>query len=400
MFMERNCEICFLRKKEKIYHKKFIIPTKNFFHSGYDVVICRECNFAYADKIPTQDFFESYYKEMSKKTFYLKKSIYKKVNNSYYEKEMDKRLRYSFSNFKKYINKSMKILDLGCYTGELMHILKINGFKNLIGVDPSRYAGKMAKQKYGVKVIKASIFEDLSSIGKFDFIIINHVLEHIKDLNSFLSIVFSLLKTNGMIYIETPDANNFFISKSDKYLPEHQDPFQQFSVEHINFFTKVSLFNLLNRNGFKKVKLQSKVSVIAILSSVWKKNRLLKDNKIKNNLKKYLKESNKLISSVQLKIKKIRNTENKIFVWGSGLHTQKLLGMTDLIKCDIYAFIDSDENYYDARLVNKPIISPKIIYKKPKYPILISSQAYQDDILDQINKLGLKNRIITLYNNS
>ena len=153
----------------------------------------------------------------------------------------------------------------------------------------------------------------------------------------------------------------------------------------------------MNRNGFDMVKLQSKISVIAILTSIWKKKELIRDRKISENLRDYLKESKKLISDVQSRIVSIKKKERKIFVWGAGLHTQKLLGLTELMNCDIFAFIDSDENYHKARLINKPIISPKNISKKPKYPILISSKAYQEDILEQIKKLGLKNKIITLY---
>lgn len=389
--MKRNCEICGGHENKKIYHQRFILPTRYYFHGGYDVVICKNCGFVYADNIPDQNFFEAYYKEMSKKSFYIKSKVFKKEKNSNYEKEMFKRLKYSFKCFKKYLKKDYKILDLGCYTGELMKILKNNGYNNLLGVDPSDYAVKIAKERYGIKVIKASIFDNLDNLGKFDFIIINHVLEHIKNLNEFLKNVKNMLNIDGKIYIETPDADNFFISQSNKYLPEHQEAFQQFSVEHINFFTKKSTNNLMSMNGFEKLQLRSKVSVIAIVSSIWKPD--IDSTK----LIKYVNDSKKLLSALQLKIIEINKKYKGLYVWGAGVHTQKLLAQTNLFKADIKAFVDSNPNYHKAKLLNRPIISPIKLVKEKNLPILISSKGYQENIKRQIKEMGLKNRILTLY---
>jgi len=395
--MKRNCEICESTKSSKIYHQRFILPTQYYFHSGYDVVICDKCGFVYADNIPDQNFFEAYYREMSKKSFYIKSKVFKKEKNSNYEKEMFKRLNYSFNCFKKYLKKSYRILDLGCYTGELMKILKDNGYKNLLGVDPSDYAVKVAKDRYGIKVIKASTFDNLSSLGKFDFIIVNHVMEHIKSLNDFLQKVKSMLNPGGMIYIETPDADNFFISQSNKYLPEHQEAFQQFSVEHINFFTKKSTRNLFLKNGLINLKLQSKISVIAIISSIWKKPNIDIDVTSKKNLSSYIRDSKKILSTLQSKIDKINKKNKEFYVWGAGVHTQKLLAVTNLFKSGIILFIDTNPNYHNAKLIGKPIINPTDIFSKKLLPILVSSKGYQENIKKQINEMGLKNKIITLY---
>jgi len=107
--MKRNCEICNGSKNKKIYHQRFILPTQYYFHSGYDVVICERCGFAFADNIPNQVFFETYYKEMSKKTFYIKNKVFKKEKNSNYEKEMNKRLTYSFGCFKNFLNTALQL---------------------------------------------------------------------------------------------------------------------------------------------------------------------------------------------------------------------------------------------------------------------------------------------------
>jgi 2-polyprenyl-3-methyl-5-hydroxy-6-metoxy-1,4-benzoquinol methylase len=389
--------VCGSRKNTKIYNQRFVLPTKYFFHSGYDVSICDRCGFVYADNIPDQEFFEEYYKEMSKKTFYLEKKIFKKTSSdTNYFKEMNKRIHFSLNNIEKYISKKDRILDIGCYTGELLSLLKEKGYKNLVGLDPSEYAVKLAKKWYGLNVITGSAFDDLD-LGEFDFIILTHVMEHIKDLKFFLHKVSSFLAKGGKVYIESPNAANFFISQSDKYLPEHQEPFQQFSIEHINFYTKTSLSNLMKDSGFNKVSLKTQVSVIAILASVWELKSLPKDIKIEKKMKTYISESKEVLKDITTKINKLKKKNESIYVWGAGVHSQKLLALTDLISIKIDCFIDTNPAYKNGKLVGKNIISPEELKKMPLRPILISSKGYQNDILSKIKEMELRNEIIILY---
>lgn len=396
--MERNCEVCSSQNKTIIYNQRFVLPTKYFFHSGYDVSMCNRCGFVFADNIPDQDFFEAYYQEMSKKTFYLEKKIFKKADtDTNYYKEMDKRIQYSFNNIKKHISKKDRILDVGCYTGELLFLLRENGYKNITGFDPSPYAAKLAKKWYGLDIVVGSAFDDLD-LGEFDFIILTHVMEHIKDLKLFINKIASYLAKGGKIYIESPNAANFFISQSNKYLPEHQEPFQQFSVEHINFYTKTSLMNLMKNSGFDKVSLKQQVSVIAILSSIWKQTKIPKDNKIEKKMKTYISESKNGLKNITNKINAIKKEKKSIYVWGAGVHTQRLLALTDLMSINIECFIDTNTSYNKGQLIGKPIIKPEELKKKPLLPILISSKGYQNDIHNQIKEMKLKNEVILLYN--
>ena len=84
-------------------------------------------------------------------------------------------------------------------------------------------------------------------------------------------------------------------------------------------------------------------------------------------------------------------------MWGAGVHTQKLLAQTNLYKAGIRAFVDSNPNYHMAKLINKPIISPTKLIKEENLPILISSKGYQENIKKQIEEMGLKHIILTLY---
>jgi len=394
--MKRNCEICRQSETKVVFKQEFILPTKNYFHSGYKVSICNNCDFAFADGIQSQEQIDKYYREMTKKTFLIKKMMKfdKKIHLDFLNKQYD----VSKKNILKYVKKNDRVLDIGCYTGNLLYLLKESGFKNVEGLDLSKFAADVGSKRFGVKIHVGSFF-DQPKIGSFDFIILTHVLEHIKDLDKFIRNILPLMNNGGKIYIETPDAHNFFIPDDNdrRFSNDQKEPFLQFSVEHINYFSKHSLTNLMSNRGYGVIDIRSQLSHIAIITSVWEKNSLIKDSQITPKLKKYVADSMGKLKNVKNIINKLLISKEVIYVWGAGLHTQKLLALTNLKKTNIKAFIDVDSNYYGGKLINRAIIPTKNILKNKNIPILISSKSFQSDIVNQIKLLKLPNRIITLY---
>lgn len=395
--MKRLCEICGSDETELIFKQRFVNPSSNYLHSGYNVVVCKICGFAFADKTPDQKFLDRYYNEMAKKSFYKTKRLMEGKENPE-EDFLIKQLTNSANNIEKYLHKNSSILDIGCDTGTLLYMLKKRGYKKVYGTDMSELSSKIAKKKYGIDVAVGGVFDDLN-VGKSDFIILTHVLEHIKNLNIFISKLESFMNEDGLIYIEVPDAYNFFFpNANDKMFSNDQkEPYLQFSVEHINYFSKISLFNLMAKNGFEKIFLESQISTISVIASIWKRRGMLKDDIIAGKLKKYVFESGERFGIINDIIEKLQKDKKEIFIWGAGLHTQKLLSITNLAKLKIRKFIDSDPSYHDQNLIGKRIINPKILKNEPGLPILISTKRYQKEIIDQIRKMGLKNKLIKFY---
>ena len=84
----------------------------------------------------------------------------------------------------------------------MLHGLKLKGYKQLFGVELSNDRRKVAKS-----IIK-NVFNDVNKIKKtkFDVIILNHVLEHIVDIQSVIKILKSKLNANGIIIINVPNS--------------------------------------------------------------------------------------------------------------------------------------------------------------------------------------------------
>jgi SAM-dependent methyltransferase len=391
----RSCAVCGSVNKTALYHQQFINPTQHGFHSGYDVVVCQDCGFAFADHLPLQGVIDEYYRDMAKKTALLEKQI----NKGSLEPDFVVRMHeYSLGNIVPHLRENDSILDVGCYTGHLLHLLKQKGFKNVKGLDPSEFASKVAREKYGIEVIVGSLF-DRRDIGRFDFITLTHVIEHIVDLRSFVLRLRDLLTEGGRIYIECPDAHNFFLaSKSDESVQsEHKVPFFQFSVEHVNFFGTASLGNLMSSLGFNEVMVDRQVSTLAVLASVWQRCPLKNDPDVIPSLQKYIADSEKAFSDINTKLDQLARSRQPIIVWGAGLHTQRLLAASNLRSANIVLFVDSDPGYHGATLAGIEIKAPAEVKSMPGLPIVISSETYQTEIANQIRDMGVTNELVLLY---
>jgi len=137
----------------------------------------------------------------------------------------------------KFISKNAEILDIGSSTGKLLSFIKTKGYQNLLGIEPAPECKIIAKKNYGI-TITTSTLGNFKTKKKYDLIIFSQVLEHLSDLRSAIIDAQMLLNDNGMIFIGIPDAENFY--------KDFNEPFGEFSTEHINFFTKKSLSFLMS----------------------------------------------------------------------------------------------------------------------------------------------------------
>ena len=138
------------------------------------------------------------------------------------------------------------IIDIGCNDGKFLMALKNQGFKNLYGVEPTKNTAEAAKSsgfsvtnEYLDVVVAESLVREH---GEFDVVVTRQVLEHIKDIKSFLGSVRTLLKDKGILVIEVPDSEINF---------KHSD----YGVweEHLNYFTQSSLTRILSEMGWEIV---------------------------------------------------------------------------------------------------------------------------------------------------
>jgi SAM-dependent methyltransferase len=121
------------------------------------------------------------------------------------------RPHFTISRYKKYVSLSprksfdMKILDVGCGSGFLLHDLAKLGFRNLEGIDP--YGDEEAPATHSnVRIRKLTMDKILGE--SFDLIMFNHSLEHMPDQIESLVFARQLLTADGYCRIEIPVSDS------------------------------------------------------------------------------------------------------------------------------------------------------------------------------------------------
>jgi len=361
---------------------------------GYDVVVCQDCGFGFADNLPDQTAFDAYYREMSK---------YEHQERGGQQTEFENRRFPATAEIIKLLlpDHQARILDIGCATGGLLHTLSQNGYRNVLGIDPSPVCARTASDLYQIKVLTGTLSDITDDIGIFDLIILAAVLEHLQHLESALSRAKGLLSDRGMLYIEVPDAAHFICSDRDA-------PFQEFSIEHINYFSVASLSNLIQSYGFYKIfsqqtSIEQSTGIIAHdIKAMFQRAdhvqslTLVHDTETEQNLRAYISKSQEIENRIIRKIDSLVTDGKPIIVWGVGTLTQRLSAVSKLAKANIQVYVDSNPRYQGRQIDQIPIIAPAELKGRTE-PILISSIIFQEEIKRQIrNDLKLTNKIIKL----
>ena len=387
----RNCPVCGGYAPKLLFAQRFE-SLSNGILSGYDLCVCTICGAGYADHIPPQDVFDAYYRDASKYEYHQRAGTPSPAD--------EKRFEETAELLSKEIGgRKTRVLEIGCATGSLLSKLKKMGFENLVGVDPSPACAEIARRQHGLEAFAHTIFDMPKFDGGFDFVIFIGVLEHIENVNLAIGKLAEVLVPQGRAFVEVPDASR---------LGGLVDaPYQEFSVEHINFFSCHSLNNAMQMRGFRTLssgellRPQNERTTVPAAYGFYEKTgqveKFVKDDTTEKGLSEYIRASEKVDRQMRSVIEATVSSAQPIIVWGVGTHTQRLLATNGLDRANIVAFVDSNTKYQGRSLHGLPVLSPDSL-KQRSEPILISSRGFQNEIESQIrNTLGLKNPVIKLY---
>ncbi len=390
----RPCPICKSTSSELLFRPTFRAPETIGLLEGYDLVACQSCGMTFADHIPLQQKFDEYYQ-------YLSKYAYEHRGGK--ESEDDEwRLKQVAIVLRQFLSDpGTRILEIGCASGRLLKFLKDDGYPYAFGLDPSPACSKAARDLYGVTAFTGTIFSSNLPDASYDFAILLGVLEHIRDVDIAVRALAKLLSSSGRVYIEVPDATNF--------IAEQDAPFQEFSTEHINFFSTATLQYMMEEGGFRTIECCSAVrqdrhgKSLSTLYGIFECSRQRRSEfphtlEAEAGLRRYIERCRGMDAELRLRINKAIK-RSRVIVWGAGTHTQRLLATGALNPVNVSVFVDSNPQYQNHQLAGTPVVRPEAL-KHHREPILISSYAFQHEIEDQIRSMNLPNEIVLLYGNS
>jgi SAM-dependent methyltransferase len=150
-----------------------------------------------------------------------------------------------------------RILDIGCFTGELIGLLAAKG-ADAYGLELQPEAVKIAQERMPGRVFEADVHGVAFPPGPYDTITMIALIEHVIDPAKFVRRAHSLLVPKGRLLLQTPDAGSMLALA----MRSHWPPLAP--IEHIHLFSRDAMRKLLYSSGFTDVRLRSHVKTLPV----------------------------------------------------------------------------------------------------------------------------------------
>ncbi len=225
-----NCPICEKDDAAQLFDK-----------DSLSVVICQHCRLRYVNPRVNRQMLETTYTE----TYYPPDKVERIHTGSMEWLQMRERL----TELEARHPSKGRLLDVGCGIGTFLHLARERGWESH-GIDPSKSGSTFAKEQYKLNVQCGYIFDANFPSAYFDAITLYHVLEHISELNPFLSELRRVLNPqSGTLVIEVPNGESLQsrLQKADWPYVHPRD--------HLYYFSAHSLPTLLEKHGFRDITL-------------------------------------------------------------------------------------------------------------------------------------------------
>lgn len=145
-----------------------------------------------------------------------------------------------------------KLLELGCAHGGFVYFASVAGF-DACGLELSPRIVEFASRSFGVPVLQGPIEDQNIQPGSLDVITAMDVLEHLSSPVATLERCASLLRNDGLLYLQTPRypspaSFSELQARNDRFLSHLSVP-----REHLYLLSEDGIRRLLQQVGFEHV---------------------------------------------------------------------------------------------------------------------------------------------------
>lgn len=199
----------------------------------FQIVYCPNCETGITQNMPSLEAIGKYYQSEN----YISHSDTKKgFMNQLYHLVRQYMLRQKLQLVQKYSAKQNgKLADIGCGTGYFPNIMQTNGWQTY-NADADENARKFGQEHFHLEVnTPPELFSKISD-NELDVVTMWHVLEHVHDLENYLTQIYRMLASNGILVLALPnhtsyDAQYYGDSWAAWDVPRHLWHFSPKSIE-------------------------------------------------------------------------------------------------------------------------------------------------------------------------
>lgn len=225
---------------------------EKFDKNGFAFQECSKCKTFFANPRPSYEGLVKFYTDSESVKFYA---------THFYKLTEDNRRKHIFKPRAKFIKRILDkyevdgiidYIDIGAGYGTMLEEMKkINIAENIYALEPSMDLVNVLNKK-GFQVFNSTL-ENLgdSYFNKFDFATCFELLEHIHKPKLFIKKINKILRNNGLFYLTTLNGQGYDILILGKKSKSISPP------QHLNFFNPNSLKLLLEKCGFKILKIMT-----------------------------------------------------------------------------------------------------------------------------------------------
>lgn len=383
----RHCPVCSSDRTAPLYMNT--LAALDGLDMSYRVARCAACGFAFADQVPSPPTYATYYRSLSKY------DIAPTVGNISPADRL--RCDAAVTLLRPLAGPEARIADLGCGSGMLLGALRAAGWSRLAGIDPAPGAPQQARQQFQLDCVQCATLDQaprLLDLSAMDVICLTGVLEHLPRLRDDLAALTMAIGNATRILVEVPAL--------ERFAQRPFEPYGEFSLEHIQYFSSESLTRLFATLGFNVLSstlVDLPPGYCDSLFALFVRNPAATISApsiaAADGIESYIAESEAMMQAALLRITDC--PAKTLVIYGAGSHTARLLPrLLQAGESRLAGLVDSNPNLRGKQLGPLLIEAPETLDRHPDATIVVSSFRAQQAIGDML-RASRGNPVLTLY---
>lgn len=337
--------------------------------------ICQDCHFIFQGEYVGDEFLDHYYRQSP---------MLRRKEPTVFEVDQNERQSEFLSRYVPLEGK--RVLEIGAHAGAfLRHLYQCFGC--------TAYFEELSEEARTVLASQEGLhdFRSLEGEKKVDVVILRHVLEHIFDLDSFLTYVHTILASGGSLFIEVPDWTHF---------DAHTDPF---IFEHLNQFNSTGLVHLLRRNGWQVEALEKSIHPNDPATPNRVQRIVARPTKLPLPGDEAIAEAFRTFATVQydgwkneLNVLLAEYAGKRIALYPASHLTFEAITESCLSEARVLGMFDIDAKKHGSEILGLKVYPPAELKVQQPDLILVFTMGYEREIRDSFAALGLTCRVVSI----